>query len=338
MAKKTEEKKSLDDIVKDLDKQYGKGSVMHGDEIEKYEDVVSTGSLGLDIATGIGGIPVGSTSGKVIELFGWESSGKSTLVQSIIGNYQKKFGRECLYVDGENSIDEKYSTALGVDLKKLWTVQLDESAGEGAYNKAEKLVESGEFGLVIYDSYNSLQPKKIIDGEVGDNNLGLHARMLGQAVQKANNLCTKYGTTFIFVGQLREKIGVMFGSPETTQGGNALRFYAHMRMKVQRSVAKDNTIMDGDTKIGNLVTVDVIKNKLAPPFKRAQFNILYGVGIDKIQEILDIGHDLEVLKVRGESLTYDETKYTINDFKQMLIDNPVFEEELRTKIINKCKN
>lgn len=337
MAKK-EEKKSLDDIVKDLDKQYGKGSVMHGDEIEKYEDVVSTGSLGLDIATGIGGIPVGDSSGKIVELFGWESTGKSTIVQSVIGNYQKKFKRECLYVDGENSIDDKYSSRLGIDLKKLWTVQLDESAGEGAYNKAEKLVESGEFGLVVYDSYNSLQPKKIIDGEVGDNNLGLHARMLGQAVQKANNLCTKYGTTFLFVGQLREKIGVMYGDPSTTQGGNALKFYAHMRFKTGKSITKDNSVMNGDSKIGNLFTVDVIKNKLAPPYKRAQFNILYGEGVDTIQEIIDIGHDLEILKVRGESLTYEETKYTINDFKQMLIDNPVFEEELRLKIIDKCKS
>jgi recombination protein RecA len=337
MAKK-EEKKSLDDIVKDLDKQYGKGSVMHGDEIEKYEDVVSTGSLGLDIATGIGGIPVGDSSGKIVELFGWESTGKSTIVQSVIGNYQKKFKRECLYVDGENSIDDKYSSRLGIDLKKLWTVQLDESAGEGAYNKAEKLVESGEFGLVVYDSYNSLQPKKIIDGEVGDNNLGLHARMLGQAVQKANNLCTKYGTTFLFVGQLREKIGVMYGDPSTTQGGNALKFYAHMRFKTGKSTTKDNSVMDGDSKIGNLFTVDVIKNKLAPPYKRAQFNILYGEGVDTIQEIIDIGHDLEILKVRGESLTYDETKYLISDFKQMLIDNPVFEEELRLKIITKCKS
>lgn len=338
MAKVKEEKKSLKEIVAELEKQYGKGAVMTGSEIEKYSDVVSTGSLSLDIATGIGGLPVGD-SGKVIEIFGWESSGKSTIVQQVIGNYQKKNLKKCLFVDAENSLDEKYAKALGIDLDKLLVIQLDGFAGEGAYNKAEKLVESGEIGLVIYDSYNALQPKKIIDGEVGESNLGLHARMLGQAVMKANNLCTKYGCTFIFIGQLREKIGAMYGDPSVTQGGNALKFYAHMRLKVSRSTTRDNSVMEGDEKLGNLTKVEVIKNKMAPPFKTAHFNIIYGKGTDKISEIIEVGHDIGVLKKYGSTITYpignEGIKYKSDDFYLLLSDNDEFKNDIILKIMEK---
>lgn len=336
MAKKTEEKKPIEEIIKELERQYGVGAVMHGDQIEKYDDVVSTGSISLDTATGIGGIPVGA-SGKVVEIFGWESTGKSTVVQTIIGNYQKKGLKKCLYIDGENSIDEKYSKALGINLKDLYVIQLDESAGEGAYNKAEKMVESGEIGLVVYDSYNALQPKKVVDGEVGDSNMGLHARMLGQAVMKANAMCTKYGCTFIFIGQLREKIGVLFGSPEVCQGGNSLRFYAHMRMRIARSTTKDNTSMEGDVKTGNKTTVNIIKNKLAPPFRTAEFNILYGIGIDRLTEVIDLANDLKIIKIFGKTTTYGETKYVTEEFPQLLQDNDVLYKEIENLVLEKLK-
>lgn len=334
MAKKTEEKKSVEQVLKELEKEYGIGAVMHGNEKENFEEVITTGSLGFDIAIGIGGLP--KKAGKIIELFGWESSGKSTISQTIIANFQKN-GEKCLLVDGENSLDEKYAKALGINLEELYLIQLDESAGEGAYNKMERLVETGEIGLVVIDSYNSLQPLKIVQGEIGDSTLGLHARMLNQAVMKANYLATKYGTNFIFLGQLREKIGVMFGSPETTQGGNALKFYAHLRAKVSRSLTTDNSVIVADVKIGNKTTVKIEKNKLAPPFKSCSFNIMYGEGIDKISELIDIAHDLQVLKVYGKSITYNEVKHDSSEFIQMLKDQPELFEEIKVKILEAVK-
>lgn len=332
MAKKAaEEKKSLEEVMKELNKQYGQGSVMCGNEKEIFEDVISTGSLGLDIALGINGLP--KRAGKIVEIYGWESSGKSTLAQTIIANFQKA-GERCLLVDGENSLDDVYSSAIGINLNELLLIQLDESAGEGAYNKMEKLVKTGEIGLVVIDSYNSLQPLKIVQGEIGDATMGLHARMLNQAVMKANSLAIEYGTNFLFLGQLREKIGVMFGSPETTQGGNALRFYSHIRLKVSRSLTMDNSVMDGDTKVGNKTSVKVEKNKLNSPFKSCSFNIIYGQGIDKVSEIIDIAHDYEVVKVYGKSVTYKDVKYDNEQFKTMLADENLY-NEIKEQILAK---
>lgn len=331
MAKKTEEKKSLEEVMKELEKEYGKGSVIHGNQKEDYADVVSTGSLGLDIATGVNGIP--KRAGKIVELYGWESSGKSTIAQTIAANFQKS-GERVLLVDGENSLDEKYATSLGMNLQDLLLIQLDESAGEGAYNKMERIVETGEIGLVIIDSYNALQPLKIVEGEIGDSTLGLHARMLNQAVMKANYLATKYGTNFLFLGQLREKIGVMFGSPETTQGGNALKFYSHLRLKITRSTTDANSVKDGDDKIGNKTTVKVEKNKLAPPFKSCSFNIMYGKGIDRVGELIDLADDKEIVKVYGKSITYNETKYDAEEFKSMVSTDHELFKEIKQKILN----
>ena len=331
MAKKTEEKKSLDDVMKELNKKYGSGSVIHGNERESYIEVISTGSLGLDIALGTFGLP--KRGGKIVEIYGWESSGKSTLAQTIIANFQKA-GEKCLLVDGEN-VDEKYASALGINLSKLYLVTLDEHAGEGAYDKMEKLVETGEIGLVVIDSYNALQPLKIVEGEMGEASMGLHARMLGKAVIKANSLAQKYGTNFLFLGQLREKIGVLWGSPETTQGGNSLKFYSHVRLKVSRSTTNENSVMSGDIKLGNKTTVKVEKNKLSSPFKSCSFDIIYGKGIDIVEEIVDIAHDYEVLKVYGKSITYKEIKYEVTTFKQILLDNPEFYEEVKSLILSK---
>ena len=331
MGKKNE-KKGLNEVIKELEREYGKGSVIHGNEKEEFAEVVSTGSLGLDTAIGVGGIP--KRAGKIIEMYGWESSGKSTIAQTIAGNFQK-VGEKVLLVDGENSLDEKYSAALGMNLEDLLLIQLDESAGEGAYNKMERIVETGEIGLVIIDSYNSLQPLKLVEGEIGDSTLGLHARMLNQAVMKANYLATKYGTNFLFLGQLREKIGIMFGSPETTQGGNALRFYSHVRLKVSRSTTEANSLKEGDTKIGNKTTVRVEKNKLGSPFKSCSFNIIYGKGIDVINELVDIADNEEIIRVYGKSITYNDVKYDGEEFRTMLETDSSLFKEIKQKILEK---
>lgn len=332
MAKK-EEKKTLEEAIKALDKTYGKGSVIYGNQIEKCTDVVSTGSLGLDIATGIGGIP---TDGKIIEVYGWESSGKSTLIQTVIGNYQKKYPkRKVLFVDGEGSIDDEYATSLGVNLDDVLIVQLDEGGGEAAYNKVAGLIETGEIGLVIYDSYNSLKPKKLLDGESGQFGIGLHAKLMDDAVTKSNADGMKYKTTSIYIGQLREKIGVMYGSPETTQGGNALRFYAHMRFKTSRSMTQDNSIMEEGEKVGNLHKVKVEKNKLSAPFKSCEYNIIYGLGIDKYTELMEIGHTVGIFKKYGSSITVDGEKMEIEAFLTLLRDNEELFMKYREEILNK---
>lgn len=330
MAEKKEVKKSLSEVMKELEKTYGKGAVIHGDKavVQESVETIDTGSIGLNYALGIGGV----ARGKIIEIFGWESSGKSTLCQTIIGNAQKQ-GLKCVYVDAENSLDRDYAKALGINMDDLYIIQMDEGAGEAAYNKVDRMVETGEIDIVIYDSYNALQPKAVMEGEVGDSAIGKHARMLGQAVVKANYMSSKYGTTFVFIGQLRQKIGVMYGSPDVTQGGNALKFYAHVRMEVTRSLTKDNSVMDGDAKLGNLTTVKVIKNKLAPPFTKASFNIMYGVGIDKIGELIELGKDTEVLRLRAGVITYGETKYTEKEFVQMMIDNPDWLKDLKKEIM-----
>lgn len=333
MAKVKEEKKTLEETIKSLDKTFGKGSVIYGNMVEKCSEVVSTGSLGLDIATGIGGIP---TDGKVIEIYGWESSGKSTLIQTVIGNYQKKYpDRKVLFVDGEYSIDGEYATTLGMNMDEVLIIQLDEGGGEAAYDKVSALVETGEIGLVIYDSYNSLKPKKILDGETGQHALGLHAKLMDNAVTKSNVDGIKYKTTSIYIGQLREKIGVMYGSPETTQGGNALRFYAHMRFKTSRSMTAENSLMEGGEKVGNLHKVKVEKNKLSAPFKSAEYNIIYGEGIDRYSEIIEIGHDLGIFKKYGESITVDGEKMKIEEFLTLLRDNDELFKKYREEILNK---
>lgn len=333
MAKEKATKKTLEETMKELDKTYGKGSVIYGNQTEKCAEVVSTGSLGLDIATGIGGIP---TEGKIIEVYGWESSGKSTLIQTVIGNYQKKYPeRKVLFVDGEGSLDSDYATALGMNMDDILLIQLDEGGGEAAYNKVAALVETGQIGLVIYDSYNSLKPKKLLDGDSGQYGIGLHAKLMDDAVTKSNADGMKYKTTSIYIGQLREKIGVMYGSPETTQGGNALRFYAHMRFKTSRSLTSDNSVMEGGEKMGNLHKVKVEKNKLSAPFKSAEYNIVYGVGIDKYNELINIGHDIGMFKIYGESVTVEGDKHKTEDFIQILKDHDELFLKYREEILNR---
>lgn len=335
---KEKSKISLEEAKKALEKKYGKGSVVKGSDMEPVDDVVSTGSLGLDIATGIGGIPVSKKgrNGKIIELAGWNSCGKSTISQLIIGNAQKK-GLTCMLVDAENSIDDKYTPTLGVDMDKLILLQLDEHAGEGAYDRMQTLVETGEIDLVVIDSYNALQPKAIIDEPLEKQTLGLHARMLGRVLMKCNNYCKTYGTTFIFIGQIRQAIGVMWGSPDVRQGGNAIKFYAHMMIELSRSLTTDNSIKEGDDKVANLHKANIVKNKLASPFRSASFYIRYGFGIDQIQEIIDLGHETEVIKKRGDTIKYGEDKFTVEEFTNLLRDNEDFFNEIRNKILAQSK-
>src|SRR6478609_466361 len=310
MAKEKEQKIETDiaKIIEQLDKDYGAGSVIYGDKVEQFDNIISTGSFGLDIALGIGGLPL---AGKVVELFGWESSGKSTLTQTFIGNVQKRLkevgsDKKCLLLDGENSLDGEYATKLGVDLNDLIVVQLDQTAGEGAYNKMEMLVKSGKIAVVVVDSYNSLQPLKVlVGGEIGDSSMGVHARMLGQVVARANYLAAQYGTLFIFIGQIRQSIGVMYGSPDVTQGGNALKFYSHVRMNIRKSVRKDDSTKE---EMANITTVKVIKNKMAPPFKTASFEVLFGEGIDVLGEVVDAASELNIINKSGSWYSYEGSK------------------------------
>jgi len=264
--------------------------------------------------------------------------GKSTLVQNIVGNYQKAFpDKRVIYVDSEHSLDSKYSARLGIDLKNLYIIQMDEGGGEAAFNKVNLLVSTGMISLVVYDSYNALQPKKLIDGELGEATMGLHARLLGQAISQANAATTKYRTNFIFVGQLREKIGIMFGPNETTQGGNALKFYAHLRLMCTRSTSMANTKLEDGEKKANLHKTKVLKNKVGSPFKEIEYFIAYGEGIDKYEELLRYGVEYEILKKRGETVTYNDTKIPLDEFVASLkADNDKFYLELRQKILDKA--
>lgn len=331
MAKEVVKKQlTLEEALAKLNKDFGPGSVINGDEILECKEFVSTGSLSLDIAIGIGGIP---SDGKIIDISGWESSGKSSLVQTIVGNFQRKYpDKKVVYVDSEHSLDRKYSLKLGLDLSKLIVIQMDEGAGEAAFNKVNVLVNTGQISLVVYDSYNAMQPKKIVDGELGDATMGVHARLMGQVIAQDNAACTKYGTNFIYVGQLREKIGVLFGDPTTTQGGNALKFYSHVRLETSRSITNDNSIKDGDEKIANKHKVKVKKNKVGAPFKEAEYYIVYGEGIEKYNELISIAHNYEVLKKYGENITYLGTKITLSEF----MDNLKTSDDLFQEIRQKC--
>lgn len=321
----------LKETLKALEKEYGKGTVIGGNDRPNYSDVISTGSVGLDVALGIGGIP----RGKIIELLGWESSGKSTLSLHIIAEAQKK-GLKCLLVDGENSFDEKYAKKLGVNPDDMLFVQLDEHGGERAYEVAEKLIKSGGIQLCIIDSVNALQPKKVLMEGLTQSNMGLHARLMSHVCTQFNLITHRYNCVTIFISQMREKIGVIFGSPETTQGGNALKFYAHIRIDMRKSILKD-----GDEAYANKTKVKVIKNKMAPPFKTAEFNVVFGQGIDKIDEIINLGSGVDLIKKWGQTITIldpivgGETKYSLNEFSKLLIDNPEFYNDLKTRIIRK---
>ncbi len=323
--------KALQLTLDKLDKTYGKGSVMKlGDEIIEPIEVIPSGSLGLDLALGTGGYP----KGRVIEIYGPESSGKTTLSLHAIAECQKK-GGIAAFIDAEHAFDRLYAKNLGVDIEELIISQPDH--GEQALEIADNLIRSGAIDIVVIDSVAALTPKSEIEGEMGDSKMGLHARLMSQALRKLTGSISKTKCTVFFINQLREKIGVMFGNPETTTGGNALKFYASVRLDIRRSTQIKS--LEAEV-LGNKTRVKVVKNKVAPPFKTAEFDILYGEGISKIGEVIDLGVDYEIIKKSGSWFSYGETKIGQgrDAVKSLLIDNPDLLDELELKITECIKS
>ena len=326
MSKEKDAKlKALKLTLDKLDKAYGKGTVMKMSDAPVVDvDVIPSGSLGLDVALGVGGYP----RGRVVEIYGPESSGKTTLTLHAIAEAQKA-GGIAAFIDAEHAFDRFYAENLGIDIDNLIISQPDN--GEQALEIADNLVRSGAIDLIVIDSVAALTPRGEIEGEMGDSKMGLHARLMSQALRKLTGSISKTNCTMIFINQLREKIGVMFGNPETTTGGNALKFYASVRLDIRRSTQ----IKDSDGSVrGNKTRVKVVKNKVAPPFKLAEFDIMYGEGVSKVGEILDIAVEFEIIQKSGSWFSYEETKLGQgrDAVKQMIKDNPDLMDELETKI------
>jgi recombination protein RecA len=326
---KSEKFKALKLTMDKIDKDFGKGSVMMMNEKTNMEiEVISTGSIGLDVALGIGGLP----KGRVVEIYGPESSGKTTLAIHVIAEAQKKGGM-CAFIDAEHAFDSAYAKKLGVDIDNLLISQPD--YGEQALEIADRLILSGALDVVVIDSVAALVPKSELEGEMGDSKMGLHARLMSQALRKLTATIHKTNSCCIFINQLREKIGVMFGNPETTTGGNALKFYASVRLDIRRMTQ----IKDGDEAVGNHVKVKVVKNKVAPPFRIAEFDIIYGEGISKVGEIIDMGVELGIIQKSGSWFSYNSDKLGQGreSVKQLMLDNPEMATEIENKIREKVK-
>ena len=321
--------KALQAAMDRIEKNFGKGSIMKlGDDNIQEIEVIPTGSLGLNVALGVGGYP----RGRIIEIYGPESSGKTTLAIHAIAEAQKNGGIDAI-IDAEHAFDRFYAQKLGVDVNSLLIAQPDN--GEQALEIADQLISSAAVDLVIIDSVAALTPKAEIEGDMGDNKVGLQARLMSQALRKLTATISKTNTTCIFINQLREKIGVMFGNPETTTGGNALKFYASVRIDIRKSTPVKN----GEEVLGHLTKVKIVKNKVAPPFRRAEFDIMFGEGISKIGEIIDLGVEHGIIKKSGSWFSYGETKLAQgrDAVKQLLADNPELAEELEAKIMEALK-
>ena len=323
-AQRLEKLKILQSTLDKIEKNYGKGSVMKlGDRAAEKVDVIPTGSINLDMALGVGGFP----RGRIIEIFGPESSGKTTLAIHAIAECQKQ-GGIAAFIDAEHAFDSFYAKKLGVDSANLRVSQPDN--GEQALEIADNLIRSGAIDIIVVDSVAALTPKAEIDGEMGDSKVGLQARLMSQAMRKLTSTISKTNCCCIFINQLREKIGVLFGNPETTTGGNALKFYASVRIDIRRTQA----IKDGDQNVGNRVKVKVVKNKVAPPFRTCEFDLMFGEGISKLGEIIDLGVEQEIIKKSGSWFSYGDTKLAQGReaLKQVLRDNPDLCDELEGKI------
>jgi recombination protein RecA len=328
MAKEVEDNKeklkALQLTLDKIEKTYGKGTIMKlGDNAIENVDVISTGSIALDFALGIGGLP----KGRVIEIYGPESSGKTTLAMHAVAQSQKN-GGIAAFIDAEHAFDRFYAQKLGVDVENLLVSQPDN--GEQALEITENLIRSGAIDIIVIDSVAALTPRSEIEGEMGDSKMGLQARLMSQALRKLTSTISKTATCCIFINQLREKIGIMFGSPETTTGGNALKFYASIRIDIR----KVNQIKEAEDVIGNRVKVKVVKNKLAPPFRKAEFDIIYGEGISRMFEIIDLAVENNIIKKSGSWFSYGETKLGQgrDAVKKLLVDNPELADELENAI------
>ncbi|NGM63132.1 recombinase RecA [Sphingobacterium sp. SGG-5] len=320
----TDKLKALQLTLDKLEKSYGKGAIMKlGDTAVEPIEAISTGSLGLDIALGIGGVP----KGRIVEIYGPESSGKTTLATHIVAEAQKKGGIAAI-IDAEHAFDKYYAQKLGVDVENLLISQPDN--GEQALEIADNLIRSGAIDVIVIDSVAALVPKGEIEGEMGDSKMGLQARLMSQALRKLTGTISKTNCCCIFINQLREKIGVMFGNPETTTGGNALKFYSSVRLDIRRT----SQIKDSDEVSGNRVKVKVVKNKVAPPFRIAEFDIMFGEGISKVGEIIDLGVEYNIVKKSGSWFSYGDTKLGQgrDAVKNLLLDNPDLMDELEAKI------
>lgn len=325
----SEKLKALKLTMDKIEKDYGKGSVMMMNErSDQVQEVISTGSIGLDVALGIGGLP----RGRVVEIYGPESSGKTTIAIHVIAEAQKNGGM-CAFIDAEHAFDSSYAKKLGVDVDNLLISQPD--YGEQALEIADRLILSGALDVVVIDSVAALVPKSELEGEMGDSKMGLHARLMSQALRKLTATISKTNTICIFINQLREKIGVMFGNPEVTTGGNALKFYASVRLDIRRT----QQIKDGDEAVGNHVKVKVVKNKVAPPFRAAEFDIIFGEGISKNGEIVDMGTELGIIQKSGSWYSYNNDKLGQgrDSVKQLMVDNPELAKEIEAKIREKIK-
>ncbi len=328
-AEKQAKMKALQAAMTKIEKDFGKGSIMRmGDEKVENVDVIPTGSIGLDLALGVGGYP----RGRIIEIYGPESSGKTTLAITAIAEAQKR-GGIAAFIDAEHAFDRFYAEKLGVDVDNLWISQPDN--GEQALQIADQLISSSAVDILVVDSVAALTPKKEIEGDMGDSAVGLQARLMSQALRKLTGTISKTNTCCIFINQLREKIGVMFGNPETTTGGNALKFYSSVRIDIRRVTS----LKDGDNVYGNHVRVKVVKNKVAPPFRKAEFDILFGQGINKAGEILDLGVENDIVGKSGSWFSYNGSKLGQgrDAAAQLLKDNPELCEEIEKQIVDKIK-
>ena len=322
--------KALQAAMAKIEKDFGKGSIMKlGDEKIENVEVIPTGSIALNAALGVGGYP----KGRIIEIYGPESSGKTTLAIHAIAECQKA-GGIAAFIDAEHAFDRFYAEKLGVDIDNLWISQPDN--GEQSLEIADQLIRSSAIDILVVDSVAALTPKKEIEGDMGDNNVGLQARLMSQALRKLTSTISKTNTTCIFINQLREKIGVMFGNPETTTGGNALKFYASVRLDIRRVTA----IKDGDQVIGNMTRVKVVKNKVAPPFRKAEFEIMFGEGISKVGEILDLGVEYGIIQKSGSWFSYNGSRLAQgrDASKALLRDNPELCDELEAQIMEKLND
>jgi len=327
-AKAKEEKQGLNAVLENLNKKYGVGTILALDSKTGGEyDVISTGSIGFDYKTlGVGGF----VKGKMYELMGWEGTGKSTICGHAVASCQAKGGKVA-YIDGEHAVDKSYFQKLGVDTTQMLIAQ--PACGEEGFNIAMELINSGEIDLIIIDSDSSLIPKRQLDGDVGDSTIGYKARLNSNAYPKLHSTAARNNVCVIVISQYREKIGVMFGNPTTTQGGHALKFYSDCRIEVSKTAVKN-----GDVQYGNLTKIKATKNKMSSPFRLSTFEIVYGQGIDKVKEVMDLLNDLEIGRKYGQTFTFNEVKYNLDEFKQMLLDNEEFYNEIKQSIINKINN